>query len=421
MFETFKDVNLNEDPIIVLKCGHAYTISTLDGTLEMDKVYSKDMVGDWHLIPLPSEFLQLPCCPDCRKPIRMVYRYGRICNRASMNVAEKQFLAKYGEWCSSIGQRLEKILTHTDSQQIPELKETDLVAKKTQALTNVKIPKKLEQYLQPLNQLHQEVAKLTRYVNMSPQTAVFQSCSSHLQRIFPSISDQDLLQKEEMTKLSLPRPFLTPLREVMKIDIHCKLFKANVFAKVSLVKDDGVKEAPMKTVAFQFFKEIIKQLDKFIRSTSDSTEDKSKSEIIFLHLECRAQYLQFQKNSKITGELELLEQDLNRFLATIAVPSFSISAASSITALQKKLQRMHGPFYEYVTEEERRMIFKTMNATFMGGGHWYTCPNGHIYTIGECGMAMQRGICPECQAPVGGGDHTLLADNRHAHEIERQT
>lgn len=29
------------------------------------------------------------------------------------------------------------------------------------------------------------------------------------------------------------------------------------------------------------------------------------------------------------------------------------------------------------------------------------------FAIGECGMPMERARCPECQAPIGGQDHTL--------------
>ncbi len=51
-------------------------------------------------------------------------------------------------------------------------------------------------------------------------------------------------------------------------------------------------------------------------------------------------------------------------------------------------------------------------------GHWYKCPNGHFYTIGECGGAMQRGRCPECKAEIGGMSHTLAAGNLHAPEMD---
>ncbi|KAG6452108.1 NFX1-type zinc finger-containing protein 1 [Manduca sexta] len=51
-------------------------------------------------------------------------------------------------------------------------------------------------------------------------------------------------------------------------------------------------------------------------------------------------------------------------------------------------------------------------------GHWFKCPNGHFYAIGECGGAMEVSKCADCGAAVGGRSHTLLADNAHAREID---
>ena len=50
-------------------------------------------------------------------------------------------------------------------------------------------------------------------------------------------------------------------------------------------------------------------------------------------------------------------------------------------------------------------------------GHLYRCPNGHVYLIGECGGAMQRGRCAECGAAIGGGGHMLEATNTSAADI----
>ncbi|XP_053101966.1 NFX1-type zinc finger-containing protein 1-like [Hemicordylus capensis] len=46
-----------------------------------------------------------------------------------------------------------------------------------------------------------------------------------------------------------------------------------------------------------------------------------------------------------------------------------------------------------------------------GRGHWYSCPQGHLYAIGECGQPMQESRCPECGATIGGQHHRLNADN----------
>lgn len=81
-------------------------------------------------------------------------------------------------------------------------------------------------------------------------------------------------------------------------------------------------------------------------------------------------------------------------------------------------------FYEPVSDAEKRAIFDVMSrdvGSGMGGfgGHWYQCNNGHVYTIGECGGAMEQSRCPECGVPVGGGQHRLEAGNRPANEFLR--
>ncbi|XP_034642892.1 NFX1-type zinc finger-containing protein 1 [Trachemys scripta elegans] len=71
-----------------------------------------------------------------------------------------------------------------------------------------------------------------------------------------------------------------------------------------------------------------------------------------------------------------------------------------------------------ITEEERVQI---VSAFGYPQGHWFKCPNGHIYVIGDCGGAMERSKCPECKAVIGGADHSLEHSNRLAPEMDGAT
>ncbi|PKC55190.1 hypothetical protein RhiirA1_371208 [Rhizophagus irregularis] len=62
--------------------------------------------------------------------------------------------------------------------------------------------------------------------------------------------------------------------------------------------------------------------------------------------------------------------------------------------------------------EEKLEIHRAMKSEFNSSGHWYECPNGHPYTIGECGGAMQLSRCPDCHEQIGGGGHQLTSGNR---------
>ena len=82
---------------------------------------------------------------------------------------------------------------------------------------------------------------------------------------------------------------------------------------------------------------------------------------------------------------------------------------SYVTTMSEKYQ-VNG-----LTDAERIEIVQAIGLT---KGHWFKCPNGHFYCIGECGGAMQEGKCPECGAGIGGRSHRLRADNQLAPEMD---
>ncbi|KAJ8358613.1 hypothetical protein SKAU_G00151380, partial [Synaphobranchus kaupii] len=68
-----------------------------------------------------------------------------------------------------------------------------------------------------------------------------------------------------------------------------------------------------------------------------------------------------------------------------------------------------------ITDKERVMIVRAIG---LRKGHWYKCPNGHVYAIGDCGGADQRGTCPECNVAIGGVNHDLASGNQVATEMD---
>lgn len=67
-----------------------------------------------------------------------------------------------------------------------------------------------------------------------------------------------------------------------------------------------------------------------------------------------------------------------------------------------------------ISEEDRKMIVAAIQLP----GHWFKCPNGHVYLITECGGAMERARCPECKANIGGMNHSLASGNQLASEMD---
>uniref|UniRef100_A0A3B4AZB3 RZ-type domain-containing protein n=1 Tax=Periophthalmus magnuspinnatus TaxID=409849 RepID=A0A3B4AZB3_9GOBI len=67
-----------------------------------------------------------------------------------------------------------------------------------------------------------------------------------------------------------------------------------------------------------------------------------------------------------------------------------------------------------ISDEERKMIVSAVQMP----GHWFKCPNGHVYLITECGGAMERSHCPECNETIGGSNHSLVRGNQLATEMD---
>ncbi|XP_076264518.1 NFX1-type zinc finger-containing protein 1-like isoform X2 [Rhynchophorus ferrugineus] len=106
---------------------------------------------------------------------------------------------------------------------------------------------------------------------------------------------------------------------------------------------------------------------------------------------------------------KLLEQHICGLLFQ---PSrYNLNLDSKISAYIKNLSN---EINVIITDAERIEIVKAIG---LAKGHWYKCPNGHPYAIGECGGANQIARCL-CGAQIGGMDHHLLRSNAHAGEMD---
>lgn len=100
---------------------------------------------------------------------------------------------------------------------------------------------------------------------------------------------------------------------------------------------------------------------------------------------------------------------------------FQDNCGSKVGRFVKQLEELEsfvrrGGVYQPLSMQEREMIVKAFDFGYTG--HFYNCPNGHPYTITECGGAMMTSNCPECGELIGGGSHRLLSTNSTATEFE---
>ena len=151
-------------------------------------------------------------------------------------------------------------------------------------------------------------------------------------------------------------------------------------------------------------------------------------------------YLSKQQISDVTGEIRRLSCAANIFQMISKLNNSNLLTTEHQEKTKKYLELIHvcGWKRKRLEESEEKEILdfvQEIESTYNLGisakeridivqaiglkkGHWYKCPKGHYYCIGECGGAMEKAKCPECGSVIGGQHHQLDSDNAHAPEMD---
>ena len=178
--------------------------------------------------------------------------------------------------------------------------------------------------------------------------------------------------------------------------------------------------ASVASLTPKYLEDSLSYLKKFIIQEFLSTQQMSDAVSELRRLICASKLLNI--SSKIKERNVSLTSSESNMIVTKSEEMFcsgwkrgrvTEEQESEIDRFLKELSdRYH---MEDLTKEERLKIVAAMG---FSKGHWYKCPNGHYYCIGDCGGAMQESKCPECGSTIGGRNHALATDNVHAGEMD---
>ncbi|GBN41411.1 NFX1-type zinc finger-containing protein 1 [Araneus ventricosus] len=119
---------------------------------------------------------------------------------------------------------------------------------------------------------------------------------------------------------------------------------------------------------------------------------------------------------KVTSLKAEAKKYLDELLSIIITHSpFNETNMKNFTSKFQHFAEFTGRAVINISEMEKQSILKAMGLT---KGHWYQCPNGHVYCITECGGANQESVCNECGEKIGGRDHRLVTSNRVATDMD---
>ncbi|KAF9173648.1 hypothetical protein BGX21_010527 [Mortierella sp. AD011] len=491
MQQTLSKVNVDEDPILVLACDHALTMTTLDGMMEMSNYYQESMdlkTGEITFTgkrDLPGEEVSQVSCHLCRKPIIGLCRYGRRVKYAQLSLRLKKHQVVQARLIKDALQKFEVAQVLIEEKQLEFL----TAIKISDAKTDIKPPRdeqrslgrfkdqstwlpnadfsnisrvyhisknqeKLWKWLiEQASDSYSMFRRIHEMASKSPSKQLFDATVSHLYRlktgpsIDPSIGpdeQQASMSDEEYTRITetiqscmlecgLPRDghggssnvdslhemtnalilVLAQALEVLKIEgpssgwywftedlIQCAGIHVEILKELAL---NGKYD---KKLAFARMSrmELLLRATQWIgmRVASEDELDAKLKRVDYL----TEQFMMELKEIEEGCPLEIKDECVRR--ATLLEERMTIAAASA----------RNPTCYHQVTTREKVQLFRAMSQELGGTGHWYRCPNGHTYVIGNCGGAMQQSTCYECGAPIGGSSHRLQTGNTADEEFE---
>ncbi|KAJ3208135.1 hypothetical protein HDU82_002890 [Entophlyctis luteolus] len=374
------------DPIVVLTCGHVFTIETMDGVVGLHNVY--DRHDDWALRQLPNEFIDRPRCPNCRKPVSQIFRYGRILNLAASQAAEKIWITSINEERTHLFAMLETLYAEG-------------LANASQAKNFTNAPDEV----QKLRKLREKSRRFATKCAESPQWRLHRSNLTFLMR-----NGRTGDEAVEELKHGLPTPHKFFCRSSVELLAKCGLAICQVL--VNIADSQPISEG---NITCNMIGRALKELDASVEETehglneyrsTSQTRENSELELQLLLYELRAEKIHvewkshrqrttannFERERKL--ESVKIEEELEKFKQDLPL-SFVTNGQTRIAALTKKIENLKT---KMIFREEMKLVVHAMSQEF-------------TYTIGECGGPVQIAACPECNAPIGGSQHQLTSGN----------
>jgi uncharacterized protein YaiE (UPF0345 family) len=375
LFQAYGEIDPSEDPVLVLPCcSMVYTMATLDGTLQMSQFYDDNGKPRG---ALPGGYIDTPQCPNCKKPIRGLRRYGRVAKRAAIDAAEKNFI-------SHAQRRLTALQVRANAaSEIGEL---------TQDQT-----------------LRHDLRAFGASVKRPPCQKAFEACVALLTKAKGGRGGGDV--KIDSNMLPVPNSSFPYLGYFYLLSAQLSQLGANASA----------------TRAEEYARQALKQFSEGSFSQQTCEAQLMLVQILLLGAEkklCGSVKSEKERKEREDAVIRLASEayDLLGRLETGA-SSFLTQHTHDLQTLRRNLvsivrRSRSETFYQTVSMEEMKAIKTAMQAEFHGSGHWYRCVNGHSYSIGECGMAMERTRCPECGADVGGANHEFVQGTVHDEHMD---
>nr|CEG05411.1 unnamed protein product [Fusarium clavum] len=430
----YKEIDLDQEPCIFPDCGHFLTVSSMDGQMDMGAHYKLDTDGIPELIlrssePFAMESKDVKNCATCRGPLRNISRYGRIVRRAMLDEATKKFIS----WSNAEYHLLAAKLI-TEQELLAAMQSIAIRDPKSGSVGTLTMGGSRQRQLHCLKEytdkrydsmlkMRKDIALYTSKVQKEEQP--FQRVANLVKHANLHHGGQNEFRYDEsviQTKGSLLASTLL---------LKCDVLILSDFFRLLLDKKSELTKPDVKLDLSPFMRDC----DSLIQGARKAVypREEAQGHIFFAQLCAFSRSLaSTPSNPSIPGSEppsstpahdpdtldKLRDQGLDHIQQARRIVMENQSAEALKNDIDVAEEALNGGVYRPVTAEELRQVYAASMGELSGTGHWYTCVNGHPFTINNCGMAMEEAVCPECGARIGGRNHVAVEGVRHAVEIE---
>ena len=352
---------------------------------------------------------ELKVCSSCRGPLRTISRYGRIVRRGLMDAATKklissanqQFLSLYELVHQNESELTESVKDVHPAEQTPNSEPVAVSgSRKAQLESILKVARPLKRY-RPIVKTRNLVVEYTQQVSIEEQPFKrVWNLVQYARKRGKTSSEVDLDPTAIQTSQTLRGKLLL---------LKCELVMLSDFLAIF-----GTR---LVDVDLQQNRQDCLEL---IAAACEARRPATEAEAHLYHTQfCIAERMY----SNRVKDAEKLSEEARKHLADAKqlcskYPGQTSWVAGDLKAVSEMLES--STFTTRVRDDEWRAVMAAMAKEFRGSGHWYTCENGHPFTVGECGMPMEQTRCPACGAQVGGQRHRPAEGVQHATDLERR-
>ncbi|KAH1431760.1 hypothetical protein KXW75_002505 [Aspergillus fumigatus] len=415
--ETYENINLDENSCIFPRCGHFLTMESMDGQMALQEHYELDEQGRPMSIKdatRPFSMNDIKTCATCRGSLRDLARYGRLVRRALLDESTKKFILYLNREYVPLEEEL--------ARQVKVMQETEVANRKGPVWPDhLPLEGSIQQNIRAMTELvhHTSPGRWKDITKLRSKVVAYRKRVALDEQPYDrarSMVENAKRRKKTDGDFDFDDTILQSKGLLLAIALNLRLDIALLTDFLS-VKDRASSQTGKITISISL-QDARDECATLISLAGSSGRIRQQAEgytfLAHLHALERS-----QASSPQAAETRLREgREAAAHARSLCAqhPTPTRGLLPDIETIDRMLR--DSTFYAVVTNEERMAVVAAMAREFHGTGHWYYCRNGHPFTIGECGGAMEQTACPECGEPVGGRAHRVAEGVTRADDLE---